>query len=231
MQIQGDFKTDLEKLMELVLEKNKVINLTSITNPDDFWQKHILDSLEIFKTDTLRELCGKKNLRIADVGSGAGFPGLPIALCFSYLMQAPEIVKNILKINEIDVSLLNVPDFVLVDATKKKVDAINDFISKLNLSGVEAIWGRSEELALNNGLNSSFDLVTARSVAFLPKLIDFSRGLVKKGGYLAVYKLDNDDELHLAKAALMNNNLKLAEKYSYILEGSKTKRAIYLFRK
>lgn len=193
----------LEQLRDLVLEKNKVLNLTAITDPNDFWEKHIDDSLKLLEIDVMRELCVNnaginKEIKIIDVGTGAGFPGLPLAIYFQYELEQKTS-----------------PHFTLIDATRKKVDAVNTFISSLNLMNSEAIWARSEELQKLPEYKNKFHLVIARSVAYLPKLIEQTKDLVKPGGYMAFYKSVNEEELQLGTMIANQYSIKLIDQLIY----------------
>lgn len=206
MNIATNLKINLEKLQSVVLEKNTELNLTSITDPQDFWQKHILDSLEIANISEVREILENKSL-VADVGSGAGFPGLVLALTFK------------------------MANFDLIESKKKKVDAISNFIRFLKIKNAKSIWARSEDLGRSNGTSGDYDLVTARSVAYLPKLIELTAHLVKKNGLLAFYKLESSEELKEGISATSKYGLKYIKTHIYNLENSPQKRAIYLFRR
>jgi 16S rRNA G527 N7-methylase RsmG len=119
----------------------------------------------------------------------------------------------------------------LIDSTKKKVDALQGFIQKLKINNATAIWERSEDLARNKGHFEQYDLVVARSVAYLPKLIEITAHLARKGGIFAFYKLDTPSELadgvHIAK----DFGLKFTKAHAYNLRSSPQSRAIYIFQK
>lgn len=174
----------LKALQSLVLEKNKLLNLTSITDPEEFWQKHIKDSLEILEIPEIKSLFLKSKPenpgQVLDIGTGAGFPGLPLAI------EYPNV------------------QFILIDSTRKKVEAVNEFIAKLDICNAKAVWGRAEEITgdfknknkkltkesekfqpVDNSVNSkvslhSYDLVLVRAIAYFPKAIELSLPYIKR---------------------------------------------------
>src|SRR5438132_2102852 len=127
-----------------LLDWNTRINLTAITDPEEVLIKHFLDSL------SLLSVYDKPRARLLDIGSGAGFPGLPL-----------KIVRPQWEV-------------VLLEATGKKVTFLQHMIETLQLEGVEAVHGRAEELAHNEAFRASFDVVTARAVASLPTLLEYA---------------------------------------------------------
>lgn len=158
----------LEKLYEIMIEENKVMNLTRIVSKDDVYLKHFYDSLTITK---VCDLTG--NLTLCDVGTGAGFPGLVLKIFYPNL------------------------DITLVDALQKRVNYLNRVIENLDLNGIEAIHIRAEDLARKG---NKYDIVTARAVANLSKLLSWTMPLVKKNGYFVAMKGNVDEELVMAKS-------------------------------
>ena len=158
-----------EKYLELLLEWNEKFNLTAITDKDEIEEKHFLDSI------LLLEFFGIRNKSLLDVGSGAGFPGIPLA-----------IAEPTLKVT-------------LLEANGKKIIFLQEVVKQLNLSNVEVIQGRSEELKTRE----HYDVVTARAVKELNILLEISFHLVKVGGHFIAYKGPNaKEELANAKGAL-----------------------------
>lgn len=158
---------------ELVIDGNTRINLTAITEPEEMRVKHILDSLLLQHGAMLPQ-----NAKLMDVGSGAGFPAIPIALA------RPDLRVTML------------------DATRKRVDFLNGCIDALHLRA-NAIHARAEEAARKKDLREQFDVVTARAVAALPILAELCLPFVKVGGVFAAMKGSNiDEELEKALPSL-----------------------------
>lgn len=143
-----------QKYLDLLLEWNEKFNLTAITKPEEVWTKHFLDSL------TVLEALPKSAKKIIDIGSGAGFPGLPLAIV------RPDL------------------DITLLEATGKKVKFFGAVIKGLGLKNVRALHGRAEDKI---GA-SQYDVVLARAVALLPVLWNYAYPLLKKGGALVAMK-------------------------------------------
>lgn len=148
----------------LLVEKNKVMNLTAITEPADIAALHFLDSAALL---TLADFHGKS---VADVGTGAGFPGMP------------------LRILEPSIHL------TLLDSLNKRIDFLKEVCADLGLADVACIHARAEEFAASH--RESFDIVTSRAVASLPLLTELCLPLVKQGGYfLSMKSVDSGGEL------------------------------------
>ncbi len=145
----------------MLVEKNKVVNLTAITEEEDVLFKHFLDSV-------LPEKFIPKNSKLVDVGSGAGFPAIPL-----------KIVRPDLEI-------------CMVDSLNKRVDFLNEVTQKLQLENANAIHSRVEDFAKDN--RESFDVAVARAVAPLNTLLEYLLPLVKVGGKAIVYKAAKVDE-------------------------------------
>ena len=161
----------LLRYAELLLEKNKVMNLTAITAPEDVAALHFLDSASLL---TLADFRGKS---VVDVGTGAGFPGLP------------------LRILEPTVHL------TLLDSLNKRVDFLGEVCDALSFQDVACVHGRAEEFAADH--RESFDFAVSRAVAALPLLAELCLPLVKVGGtFLAMKSVDSDEELEGAKHAI-----------------------------
>ncbi len=193
----------LSTFVDILREKNKIVNLTAITEVDDVWSKHIFDSLMLSRF--LEE--NQRIEEVADVGTGGGFPGLPLAVCFES--------KN----------------FTLIDSTRKKVDAVGEFIDILGLSNARVEWARSQELARNFAFKNQFDLVVARAVAYLPELMDSTFSLVKNGGYFAFYKVLNDLEFNEGESMSRKLGLVFQSKIDYKLENENFQRSILIYKK
>ena len=161
----------LMRYAELLVEKNKVMNLTAITEPADIAALHFLDSAALL---TLADFRGKT---VADVGTGAGFPGLPL-----------RIVEPSIRLT-------------LLDAQNKRIEFLKEVCEDLGLHDVECVHQRAEEFAADR--RESFDLVTSRAVAALPLLCELCLPLVKVGGYFVAMKsVDAGAELDAAAHAI-----------------------------
>ena len=186
----SDEKINLfEKYYDILIEYNKKFNLTAITEREEVIIKHFVDSLL-----GVDNVVGKK---LIDIGSGGGFPAIP------------------LKIFKPDVML------TMVDSTGKKCEFLNAVCKELNLSNAKAICARAEELAKDSGYRESYDVCTARAVARLNTLCEYTLPFVKKGGYFVAYKGDATEELTEAQNAISVLGGKLEKVVSFELEGAK----------
>lgn len=159
---------------ELLVEKNKVMNLTAITEYNDAVKKHFVDSMMIY-----RNLDMSMVATLCDVGTGAGFPGIPLKITYPHL------------------------HLTLVDSVGKRVAFLAEVVDKLGLENVETIHSRTEDLALNPKYREKFDLVTARAVASMNVLSEYCIPYAKINGYFAAYKSGNImEELDNAKKAI-----------------------------
>ncbi|WP_040214760.1 16S rRNA (guanine(527)-N(7))-methyltransferase RsmG [Clostridium polynesiense] len=145
--------------MKLLKEWNEKINLTAITEEEEIIKKHFIDSIKAFKAEPFKE-CSS----LIDVGSGAGFPGLPIAIV------KPEI------------------NIVLLDSLNKRVNFLNTVISVLELKNIKAIHGRAEEEARKKEHREKYDIATSRAVANMSVLSEFCLPFVKNKGYFIPLK-------------------------------------------
>jgi 16S rRNA (guanine527-N7)-methyltransferase len=159
---------------QLLLEWNKKINLTAITGADAVIEKHFVDSLLAGKILPL--IVSKK---VIDVGTGAGFPSIPLKIVYNNL------------------------DLTLADSLNKRIAFLTEVIDRLELSSATCIHGRAEDLAKGGNLREQFDLAVSRAVAHLPVLLELCLPFVTPGGYFIAYKGPEADlEINEAKKAL-----------------------------
>lgn len=187
--------------MNLLLEWNGKINLTAITDPKEIILKHFIDSITIAPY--------LKNAQsILDIGTGAGFPGIPLAI------------------------LENSKDFVLMDSLNKRIIFLQEVIQNIALTGVQAIHGRAEELGKEKEHREHYDLVTSRAVAKLNILLEYMLPFVKVGGRCICMKSQEiEEELEEAKQAIELLGGKLERVDEIILPESDVKRKIIVIQK
>ena len=174
-----------EKYYEMLIEKNRVMNLTAITDRDEVILKHFIDSAALLKFHRLSDE------RIIDVGTGAGFPGIPL-----------KIICPGLKVT-------------LFDSLNKRVGFLNEVIDELGLFGIEAVHGRAEEGGRDKSMRETYDIAVSRAVANMAVLSEYCLPFVKTGGYFIPYKAyEIEDELNEGKKAvsILGGKLERVEK-------------------
>ncbi len=187
--------------MNLLIEWNQKINLTAITEPKEIILKHFIDSLTINKYI-------QQNSTLADVGTGAGFPGIPL-----------KIIRSDLKIT-------------LVDSLNKRINFLNDVIEKLDLKGIEAVHSRIEEFGKNKKYRESFKNVTARAVANLTVLSEYLIPIAKIGGQCICMKGSNiEEEIETGKNAIKILGGKIKDINEFDLPDSDISRKIIIIDK
>lgn len=191
----------LDKHLELVIEANKVTNLTRITDWDQGQLLHVEDSLV-----GLSEVNEAPDGWYADLGTGGGFPGIPLAICTGR-------------------------DALLVDSVGKKTKALDSIVAELGLSDHVATYtGRAEELALEHP--GEFSVITARALSALPSLLELAAPLLKRGGRLVCYKgRPKEEEIEAAVSLEKKLGMKLLSQREALLSDDETQRVILVFEK
>ena len=187
--------------MNILLEWNEKINLTAITNEEEIILKHFVDSLTINKYI-------EDSKSLIDVGTGAGFPGIPI-----------KILRQDLKIT-------------LLDSLNKRINFLNEVIEKLELKNIECIHGRAEEFGKNKNYREKYDISTSRAVANMSTLSEYLIPFVKIGGKVLAMKGDKaEEELEEAKKSIKLLGGKVENIDNFYLPNSDIKRSIIIIKK
>lgn len=182
-----------ELYYDMLIEKNKVMNLTAITEFDEVLEKHFLDSVSLIRAVDLHQ-----SLKVMDLGTGAGFPGIPLKIVF------PNI------------------QVTLADSLNKRVLFLNEVVEALGLEQVEAVHGRAEDLARDKKYRERYDLCVSRAVANLSTLSEYCLPFVKIGGKFVSYKSgDCEEEILNSKSAVFLLGGKIADTVKFDLGEAK----------
>ncbi len=192
----------LDLFYELLIEKNKVMNLTAITEFDEVLVKHFADSLSICTAlpEGINSVC--------DLGTGAGFPGIPMAIAY------PDI------------------QFTLIDSLNKRIKFLQEVVDALGLKNVTLIHSRAEEAGRNKTYREQFDLVVSRAVANIATLSEYCLPLVKVGGYFISFKSgDIKEEIDASGSAVKKLGGRMNEPTYFMLPDTDIKRSFIIVNK
>ena len=189
----------------LICEWNSFMNLTAITEWNDVVTKHFADSLSLCRcVDDMTDM----SYSLLDIGTGAGFPGIPLKIAFPKL------------------------DITLMDSLNKRVIFLNEVIKDLGLTGIRAIHSRAESLGHNSDYREKFDIVVSRAVANMTVLSELCLPYVRTGGRFICYKTDNcDDEVREAAKAIDILGGKMDSSIEFRLPLSDISRRLYVINK
>ena len=201
----------LYKFYIMLVEKNKVMNLTAITEEHDVIVKHFIDSMSIYNKEVNGFQINESSMSdksIIDVGTGAGFPGLVLKILFPDLKV------------------------VLSDSLNKRLNFIQEVIDVLGLKDIELVHGRAEDLAHNPKYREKFDFATSRAVANLSTLTEYDLPFVKVGGYFMAYKSGKiEEELANASRAISIIGGEVRNKVNFRLSDGESERSIVFIYK
>lgn len=196
-------KEQFDRYYEMLIEWNSVMNLTGITEYDEVILKHFIDSLTVVRVTDMSKVSS-----MIDVGTGAGFPGIPIKIAFPHIR------------------------LVLLDSLNKRLKFLNAVIEELGLESVETLHGRAEDHARKNGLREQFDLCASRAVANLSTLSEYCIPFVKKGGVFISYKSGtSDEEIDQASNAIEILGGKIERTDKFTLAGTDMRRSLVQIEK
>lgn len=198
--VKGEYKDKFEDFKNFLLESNKTCNLTSVLDDNGILYKHFLDSI-------MGESVFPKNASVVEIGSGGGFPSIPI-----------KIIREDLK-------------FTLIESINKKCLYLNKVVDKLKLSNVQVVNLRAEDAGKNMQYREKFDCVCARAVAKLNTLTEYCMPLIKVGGLFIAYKTDDDNEFIESLNAIKFLGGTLDNMFDYDLTGDYGKRRIIVIKK
>jgi 16S rRNA (guanine527-N7)-methyltransferase len=204
-----EFNTDLNdqqleqflQYKELLKEWNEKFNLTAIEDDQDIIIKHFIDSLSILP------FLPEKDFKTIDIGTGAGFPGIPVKIVFGKAKVT------------------------LLDSLDKRVKFLNEVIKVLNLNGITALHGRAEDYGIMKDFREQFDVAVARAVANLPVLLEYCLPFVKTGGVFLAMKGSSTEEIGNSSKALQILGGEIEEIKEITLPHSDMKRNIIIVRK
>lgn len=191
------------KYREILVEWNQKMNLTGIEEEKEVYIKHFLDSVAAVKKGYIKD-----GMSIIDVGTGAGFPGLPLRIC------------------------LENSKVTLLDSLNKRINFLSEVCTNINIDDIELMHGRAEDFGKDEKYREQYDIATARAVAGLPILMEFCVPFIKVGGYFVCLKGPNaDTELEESRKAMEVLGLEFVEKIDVELPEIELKHNIVVFKK
>lgn len=203
IEVNDQMISDLKTYREILVDWNQKMNLTGIEEEKEVFIKHFLDSISAVSNGYIKD-----GISLIDVGTGAGFPGLPLKIC----------LQNI--------------KLTLLDSLNKRINFLQEVSNTVNLKDVEFIHGRAEDFGKNSDYREQYDVATARAVAGLPILMEFCVSFVKVGGYFVCLKGPNANlELEESKMAMDILGLEFVEKIDIELPNEELKHNILVFKK
>lgn len=203
LEITDTMLSQFELYYRTLVEWNEKMNLTAITDRDEVFMKHFYDSLSLSFHQPMEKIES-----IADIGSGAGFPSIPLKICFPHLRVT------------------------IIDSLNKRILFLEHLVKSIGLEQVAAVHGRAEDLGHQADYRESYDLVTARAVARLNVLSEFCLPFTKVGGtFIAMKGSQGSEELVEAKNAIQLLGGKIEEAYSFELPLSNGERTIIRIKK
>ena len=192
------------KYYELLVEWNSFMNLTGITEFDEVMKKHFVDSVSLVKACDLEE----KDVSLIDIGTGAGFPGLPLKIVFPNLKVT------------------------LLDSLNKRIKFLDEVILQLGLEDIDTIHGRAEDFAKPDKLREKYDICVSRAVANLATLSEYCLPFVKVGGCFVSYKSEKiSDEANDAQKAITMLGGNVKEQIEFLLPDSDIYRNLFVIEK
>ena len=193
---------NLDRYCQLLLDRNREMNLTAITDPADAANLHMLDCAALLNCAALE---GKS---LIDVGTGAGFPGMVLKILVPSL------------------------DLTLLDSLNKRLDFLNEVCETLSIRGCRTVHGRAEELGCDPRFRERFDFATARAVADLRVLCELCLPLVKMGGrFLAMKSVGSDEEIEAAQPAIAALGGRVERRFDYAIPGTDVSHRVVVVEK
>lgn len=197
-----------DEFYEFLVEQNQHMNLTAITEYEDVLLKHFIDCLAVNIVSYYAQLMEKDKIKVIDVGTGAGFPGIPLKIAF------PNI--------QID----------LLDSLNKRINFLNQVISNLKLEDVKTYHGRAEDFANKSDHREAYDLCVSRAVANLTTLSEYCLPFIKTGGlFIALKSGEISEELESSKKAIQILGGEVLETIPYTLPDSDIERSFVIIKK